>query len=171
MPHATGSSGPQHNVNSYHNYESASSDHPGGQGTNGPVYEPGTWQDGAQTAPFDRPANQREAFQSQSLILEHLSQNPSLAANISDSVLRQLIDVGQISGGGAGSAASLPPAGSQHHQHQYMHAAHPPHHHHEHLHHNHHQYQSQQNRPPPPYRRRTLALALQLKSKSWLSTC
>lgn len=44
---------------------------------------------------FERPA-QREAYQSQSLILEHLSQNPGLAANISDSVLRQLIDVGQI---------------------------------------------------------------------------
>lgn len=40
---------------------------------------------------------QREAYQSQSAILDHLSQNPALAANISDSVLRQLIDVGQIS--------------------------------------------------------------------------
>lgn len=47
---------------------------------------------------------QREAYQSQSAILDHLSQNPSLAANISDSVLRQLIDVGQISAATSGSA-------------------------------------------------------------------
>ena len=49
------------------------------------------------TVSDDMSPAQREAYQSQSAILEHLSQNPSLAANISDSVLRQLIDVGQIS--------------------------------------------------------------------------
>lgn len=63
------------------------------------------------SAGYDRPA-QREAYQSQSLILEHLSQNPALAANISDSVLRQLIDVGQSSGLGGGS--------NGHYQHQQL---------------------------------------------------
>lgn len=55
---------------------------------------------------------QREAHQSQSLILEHLSRNPLLAANISDSVLRQLIDVGQINASGSNEIGVISTSGS-----------------------------------------------------------
>lgn len=40
---------------------------------------------------FNERNQQQDAYQAQSIILNHLSHNPSLAANISDSVLRQLL--------------------------------------------------------------------------------
>ena len=63
---------------------------------NGKNYQigPDTAPELAQQWDTRQPVQRAEAYHSQSLILDHLSQNPGLAANISDSVLRQLIDVG-----------------------------------------------------------------------------
>lgn len=101
-----------HIPNSFHNEQTAatSDQQAGGNGDHRDQYQPGQGFSAASPSLFDYQRQAGGGFgsahQSQSLILEHLSMNPSLAANISDSVLRQLIDVGQIGASGSSRGGS-----------------------------------------------------------------